>query len=145
MPGRERVAGMERAIAEAGGAVEGIYLPGSFSSEHGEVATRALLDRSDPPTAIVAGGNQLLIGCLRVLDEAGLRLPDDVSLVTCDDVPLTVLYRPPISSISRDTVGLGRAAAELLLRRLGDDPGLPEAVCLPTAFTPRASCAPPRS
>ncbi len=145
LPGRERQNAMRRVIEESGGAVEGIYMPGSFSSEHGEAATRQLLARPDRPTAIVAGGNQLLVGCLRVLQTAGLRVGDDVSLVTCDDVPLSGLYQPPIASISRDTVGLGRTAADLLLRRLGENGSGPERVVLPTVFTPRASCAPPNS
>jgi LacI family transcriptional regulator len=143
LPGRERIKGMEKVIEERKGQVEGIYRPGSFSREHGEAAARELLAGPDRPTAIVAGGNQLLIGCLQVLQSLGLRVPDDISIVTCDDVPLSELYRPPIASIARDTVGLGRTAAELLLRRLGENPGLPEKVVLPTVFTPRASCAPP--
>jgi LacI family transcriptional regulator len=143
LPGRERQNAMRRVIEESNGEVEGIYLPGSFSSEHGEAATRDLLARPFRPTALVAGGNQLLIGCLRVLHEAGLRVGADISLVTCDDVPLSGLYQPPIASISRDTVGLGRTAAELLLHRLGENGTGPERVVLPTVFTPRESCAPP--
>ena len=143
LPGRERPLGMQRALAAADPDVESIVLPGSFSRAHGEAATRQLLARSERPTAIIAGGNQLLIGCLAVLQEAGLVVGRDVSLVTCDDVPLTVLYQPPIASISRDTVELGRVAAELLLERLGEDGGPPRRVVIPTVFRPRASCAPP--
>ena len=66
----------------------------------------------------------------------------DISLVTCDDVPLSELYQPPIASIGRDTVGLGRVAAELLLRRLTEE-SAPETVVLPTTFTPRPSVVPP--
>ncbi|HSO30599.1 MAG TPA: LacI family DNA-binding transcriptional regulator [Candidatus Sulfomarinibacteraceae bacterium] len=144
MPGRERVRGMEVALADAGADVTSIYLPGSFASSHGEAATRGLLARPERPTAIIAGGNQLLIGCLRVLQEAGLVVGRDISLVTCDDVPLSTLYQPPIASIARDTVALGRMAAELLLERLGEDGGPPRRVVLPTVFTPRPSCVPPR-
>jgi LacI family transcriptional regulator len=143
MPGRERVRGMEVALADAGRDVKGIYLPGSFASSHGEAATRELLARPERPTAIIAGGNQLLIGCLRVLQEAGLGVGRDISLVTCDDVPLSTLYQPPVTSIARDTVALGRMAAELLLERLGEDGGPPRRVVLPTVFTPRQSCVPP--
>lgn len=143
LPGRQRIKGMQNAIAETNGTVEGIYLPGSFSREHGEVAARTLLSGPDRPTALIAGGNQLLIGVLRVLREHQLRVGTDVSLVTCDDVPLSELYRPPIASIARDTVGLGRSAADLLLRRLGEHPGPPETLVLATVFTPRPSVAPP--
>ena len=62
--------------------------------------------------------------------------------MTCDDIPASELHQPPIATIGRDTVGLGRTAADLLLRRLrdGDEP---ETVVMPTTFTPTASCAPP--
>ncbi len=141
-PGRERMEAMKRVIAATRGQVEGRYLPGSFSADHGDAATRELVGSSNPPTAIVCGGNQLLIGCLRVIQERGLEVGRDISLVTCDDVALSALYRPPIASISRDTVALGRTAAELLLKRLAGSAEL-EDVVLPTTYTPRASAAPP--
>jgi LacI family transcriptional regulator len=142
LPGRERMEAMRAVVARRDEPVEAIYRPGSFSAEHGEAAAREIFEASDPPTAIIAGGNQLLIGVLKVLRERSLRITRDVSLVTCDDVPLSELYEPPIASIGRDTVGLGRVAAELLLGRLvaGEEP---RTEVLPTTFTPRASCAPP--
>ena len=74
----------------------------------------------DPrPTAIVAGGNQVLSGCIRALIRHGIRIPDDISLITCDEVDLSELHEPPIASVARDTLLLGRTAAELLLERLG--------------------------
>jgi LacI family transcriptional regulator len=142
LPARERLAAMKDVIKRRKLQVSPTYLPGSFSVEHGEAAARKLLDGPTPPTAIIAGGNQLLIGCMRVLQEHGLRIGEEVSVVTCDDVPLSVLYQPPIASIVRDTVGLGRAAAELLLHRLVDG-GDPETIMLPTEFVPRPSCGPP--
>ncbi len=142
LPGRERMNAMRRVIEAQQEHVDPIYLPGSFSEEHGEAATRQLLDRPAPPTAIICGGNQLLVGCLRVCQERGVQVGIDVSIVSTDDIPLSELYQPPIASIARDTVGLGRTAAELLLRRLTHDSG-PETVVLPTVFTPRASAAPP--
>lgn len=142
LPGRERMEAMRAVVARRGEPVQAVYQPGSFSAEHGEAAAREILETANPPTAIIAGGNQLLIGVLKVLRERGLRITRDVSLVTCDDVPLSELYEPPIASIGRDTVGLGRVAAELLLGRLvgGEDP---RTEVLPTTFTPRESCAPP--
>jgi LacI family transcriptional regulator len=142
LPGRERIDAMRQVVKRSPEKVDAAYLAGAFSAEFGATATRELLARHPRPTAIIAGGNQLLVGCLRVLQDAGLRVGADISLVTCDDVPLSELYQPPIASITRDTVGLGATAAELLLRRLAGDGG-PETVVLPTAFLPRPSCAAP--
>ena len=92
------------------------------------------------PTAIIAGGNQLLAGCIRVLHRHGIRVPEDISLVTCDEVDLSQLHEPPIASVARDTLLLGRTAAELLLERIGG--GEPRTVLLPTTFMPRPSSGP---
>ena len=112
--------------------------------EQGEVAAGQLLDDEQAPTAIIAGANQLLIGCLRTMIKRGLGPGIDLAVATCDDLPLTELYAPPIAAVARDNVATGRLAADLLLHRLrGHDE--PEPVVLATRFVPRASCCPPRS
>jgi LacI family transcriptional regulator len=95
------------------------------------------------PTAIVAGGNQVLAGCVRALVRNNVVIPDEMSLVTCDEVALSELHSPPIASVGRDTVALGRIAADLLLERLAGS-AEPRTVLLPTTFTPRRSCGPVR-
>ena len=64
-PVRERIAGMAEAVAERGVADETSSLVGSLSAEHGERSTEQLLAMDPRPTAIVAGGNQVLAGCIR--------------------------------------------------------------------------------
>lgn len=139
-PVRERVAGMAEAVAARGVPDETISLIGSLSAEHGEASTEQLLAMRPRPTAIVAGGNQVLAGCVRALVRNSIRVPDDISLVTCDEVDLSELHSPPIASVARDTLLLGRTAAELLLERFNG--GEPRTVLLPTTFTPRPSCGP---
>ncbi len=141
-PVRERIAGMQDAVAGRGIPDETTTLTGSLSAEHGEAATEELLRMSPRPTAVIAGGNQVLAGCVRALARHGVRIPDDISLVTCDEIALSELHSPPIASVGRDTVALGRIAAELLLKRISGS-SEPEMVVLPTTFTPRASCTPP--
>jgi LacI family transcriptional regulator len=142
-PTQERRRAFEEAHA-ARGLTPGPIVAGRFSVEFGIEATRELLAGEERPTAIIAGGNQLMIGALEVLSERGLEVGRDVSFLGCDDIPITSLYRPPIAVVRRDNVALGRAAAELLLRRLKDGDEA-TAVVLPTEFVPRPSCAvPPR-
>lgn len=142
-PVRERIAGMAEAVAGRGVPDETITLIGSLSAEHGEASTEQLLHMTPRPTAIVAGGNQVLAGCVRALGRNGIRIPDEMSLVTCDEVALSELHSPPIASVGRDTLALGRVAAELLLERLAGSTE-PKTVLLPTTYTPRASCGPVR-
>ncbi|MEW5991639.1 MAG: LacI family DNA-binding transcriptional regulator [Chloroflexota bacterium] len=139
-PVRERIAGLADAVAARGAPDETTTMVGSLSAEHGERSTEQLLAMDRPPTAIIAGGNQVLAGCIVAFARRGIRVPDDISLITCDEVDLSKLHAPPISAIARDTVQLGRTAAELLLERLGG--GEPRTVLLPATFVQRASCGP---
>jgi LacI family transcriptional regulator len=140
--GRERIGGMRDAIAARGIRDETIARPGSLLAAHGEAATTELFALSKPPTAVIAAGNQLLVGTMRALNQLGLRVGKDIALVSCDDFPLSELYAPPIATISRDIVGMGRAAAELLQARLLQ-PQEAATIVLPTTFHPRASASPP--
>jgi LacI family transcriptional regulator len=115
---------------------------GAFTETHGTAATRELLDGRRPPTAIIAGGNQILVGVLAELAARKLRVPRDISLITCDDVPLAKFFTPSLAMIIRDPYEMGSVAARLLLDRLGG--GEPETVTLPTTFVAGASCAAPR-
>lgn len=139
-PTRERVAAIEEATAAHRG-VRCQVRSGAFTETHGSAATRELLDGRRPPTALIAGGNQILVGVLRELAARGLRIPADISVVTCDDVPLAEFLSPALATVSRDPYAMGASAAQLLLARLGG--GEPRAVTLPTTFRPAGSCAPP--
>lgn len=139
-PSREREEAMLAACAERADVVP-ILKPGSFSSEHGVTATDEVLSMPDPPTAIIAGGNQILIGVLRALRARRLQVPDDISLVTCDEVPLSELLQPPIATVIRDPFTMGQIGASLLLARLKGE--APDRVVQPAQFAPTGSCAAP--
>ena len=139
-PSRERAAALRKAF-RGGSDVEVNVVNGSFSDTHGYESTVALLKRDDPPTAIVAGSNQILVGVLRAVRDLGRSVPGDVSIVTCDSSALAELYQPRISTISRNAAELGTVAAELLRDLMSG--GAPERRLLPTFYEPADSCAPP--
>jgi LacI family transcriptional regulator len=141
-PALERRAGLEEAFAERDLDATITADEGSFAVDHGATAMRRLLDLPEPPTAVIAGGNQLMLGALRVVAERGIELGRDLSFVGCDDVAITDLFQPAVSVVRRDNVAMGRAAAELILGRLRDGEP-PEDVVLPTEFVARPSCGPP--
>jgi LacI family transcriptional regulator len=134
-PARVRANTLRRVARLLG--VTSVVRSGYFSAEHGEVATASLLAMPDPPTAIVAGSNQILVGVLRAVRRAGLRIPEDVSLVTCDDVPLAEFLTPPLATIERDHYLTGVIAASLLLELLSGAP--PRIQDVPTTFKSNAS------
>jgi LacI family transcriptional regulator len=141
-PSHERRRALELTYAERDLSPDFEVREGTFSREWGRAATAELLDGAQRPTALIAGGNQLLIGMLSELAARGLRAGSDISVVTCDDIALNELHDPPIAVIRRDTAALGNVAADLLLRRMnGSDTA--GTVVLPTEFVVRPSCAPP--
>ena len=134
-PARDRASTIRRVSRQLGIACS--VRSGGFNAQHGAEATRGLLDQTNPPTAIVAGSNQVLVGVLRTLTELGRRIPDDVSLVTCDALPLAEFLVPPLATITRDHHAMGAIAATLLLDLLSGAPPRTEKV--PTTYHPAAS------
>jgi LacI family transcriptional regulator len=141
-PARERDRALRRACRRHP-AVVAMVRSGSYTAAHGEAATASLLAAPDRPTAIIAGGNQILAGVLRALRRAGMAAPSDISVVTCDDVPLSEFIDPPIATIVRDPEEMGTVAAEILLEQLRGRSA--RNVILPVQFRPTASCGHPAS
>lgn len=140
-PVSERRAALEACYRERGLPPSYVVLDGNLSVDHGARATDDLLSMPDPPSAIIAGGNQLMVGSLKVLHERRLRLGTAISFVGCDDTPISELYAPPISVVRRDHAAIGRSAAELMLQRLASPEQVGDVV-LPTEFVARRSCGP---
>jgi LacI family transcriptional regulator len=138
-PTRERVAAVEAVLASA--RLRPTIVLGSLGREQGHSAAAELLGSPPAPTAIICGGNQLLPGVLTAIRERGLRIPDDVSVVTTDSIELAEFYEPPIAVIGRDPHAFGVAAAEMLLELLNGDTA-ESPVVLPTHFQATGSCAP---
>lgn len=72
-----------------------------------------------PPTAIFAANYGMAIGVLMWMKNKGLHLPDDLSLVSFDDVPLFRLHEPGITAIAQPISGIANSIANLLVARLG--------------------------
>ncbi len=134
-PARVRAATLRRVSRQLG--ISAIVRSGEFTTENGERTTNLLLSESNRPTALVAGSNQILVGVLRAIRHHQLRIPDDVSLVTCDEVPLAQFLVPPLATIERNHFQMGVLAAELLLESLSGS--LPRVQSVPTTYIPTAS------
>jgi DNA-binding LacI/PurR family transcriptional regulator len=127
----ERRDAWHEALAAAG-LPAGPVAEGDFTGEGGARATRRLLQRRRPPTAILYANDLMAIAGLRVARELKLRVPRDVSVIGFDDIPLAEHVQPPLTTIRQDPVAAGAAAARLLLARLRGEstpaPELPPAV-----------------
>jgi LacI family transcriptional regulator len=110
-----------------------------ISAESGYLATRRLLARGVPFTALFAGNDTIAFGALRALREAGRRVPQDVAVVGYDDIPLAPYADPPLSSVRTDPAAHGRQAVQTLLAQLRPGTGVVDAVPAPVLVV-RASC-----
>jgi DNA-binding LacI/PurR family transcriptional regulator len=98
----------------------------------------------DPPTAIVSVNSQTTIGVLRALRRAGIRQPDDISLVSFDDLPTGEFLDPPLTAVVQPSYQLGVRAAELLLERRAQTDRAQTEVTLAATLEIRGSTGPPR-
>ena len=97
------------------------------------------------PTAVFAANNFIAIGALKALRDVGLSVPEDVALVTFDDLPLTLLIDPFLTVATQPAYEMGRQATELLLARLaGQAPVECQEIVLPTEIIVRRSSGAPR-
>ncbi len=141
----DRVDGYRRAMAEAGVRVdESMVHHDAFSQEGGYRMAKRALAAGPHPTALFAGNNFIAAGAFRALQEAGLKVPEDVSLVAFDDLAQSLAMEPFLTVAAQPAYEMGRRATELLLDRLaGEAPAECREIVLPVTLVVRRSGAPP--
>ncbi len=142
----DRVKGYQRAMIEAGLKHESYraYFT-AFTVEGGHRAAQQALAETTLPTAFFAANNFIAIGAIRLLRERGLSVPDDISVVSFDDLPAALLLDPFLTVIEQHAYEMGRRATQRLFDRLnGQGPAEPQEILIPTEMIIRRSSAPPR-
>jgi len=125
-----RLAGWRDTLLGAA-AVLPLPLAGDWSAESGYELGSRLAARSDV-TAIFAANDQMALGVLRALFDAGRRVPHDVSVVGFDGTPEAEFFSPPLTTVGQNFTELGRRGLELLLGEIGDGPTGPIRDAIPT-------------
>jgi LacI family transcriptional regulator len=116
---QDRVAGYAQALNEAGLTIDpSLVTFGDFTIESGRDRMQALLARRPRPTAIFAGNNFIAAGALTVMREAGLRTPEDISVVVFDDLPDPYVFEPKLTVAVQPAYELGQVAAQRLLQKI---------------------------
>jgi LacI family transcriptional regulator len=140
-PSWGRVRGFARVLEEAGVRLAPEALvPGDFRYAGGEAGMRALLGRGLGLTAVFAANDLMAIGAMGVLRAAGLRVPDDISLVGFDNIHLASLVTPALTTVEQPTAEVGKGAVRLLLDQIGKPDGAPGRIDVPTRLVVRESC-----
>jgi DNA-binding LacI/PurR family transcriptional regulator len=138
---QRRVAGW-RATLQAAGATVPAPLSGDWSPRAGYDLARSLA--ADPDvTAIFVANDQMALGVLRALHEAGRAIPSDVSVVGFDDVPEAAFFTPPLTTVRQDFLEMGRRSLHLLLETMHTVDGPPPHFEVTPELIVRASTAAP--
>ncbi|RCV54101.1 LacI family DNA-binding transcriptional regulator [Marinitenerispora sediminis] len=113
---RARIDGYRAALETAGLRVDPALLrTGDFHVEAGVEAGRRLLALADPPTAVFAGNDLQALGVYEAAREAGVRIPDDLSVVGYDDLPLARWVGPPLTTVRQPLTEMAEEATRLAL------------------------------
>jgi LacI family transcriptional regulator len=112
-----------------------------FTQRGGHRAMQGLLqDRAALPEAVFAASDALAFGALAAIQEAGLRVPEDIAVMGFDGLAEGVDAQPPLSTVTQPVADLGREAVRVLLARIDDPEQPPAQRFLPTTLTIRRSC-----
>lgn len=141
--GHQRVLGWLDAFEPAGADVTVVQAE-TFGEAAGRYGAEILLDRRPAPTAIVCASDRTAYEVVRVADERGLRVPDDVSVVGFDGTELAALMQPALTTVRQDPDDKGRTAAQALTSRMSDPTLEPRHTSLPVELIVADSTAPPR-
>lgn len=128
-----------RASLQAAGVRPAPPVRGDWSAESGFTAANALAGA----TAVFCANDQMALGLMRGLVDAGRAVPEQVSVIGFDDVPDAANYRPPLSTVRQDFATLGARAVTALIDAIEENAPAPDPVVVPTLFVERASTAPP--
>jgi DNA-binding LacI/PurR family transcriptional regulator len=138
-----RIEGWRQGLAEAGLVAQAL-VAGDWSAGGGYHAARELLERFPDVTAVHVANDHMALGALLAFQQAGRRVPEDISVVGFDDVPEAAYLVPPLTTVRQDFADLGRRCIAALLAEMQGAPRKAAPPIVP-ALVVRASTAPPAS
>jgi LacI family transcriptional regulator len=138
-----RRAGWLGEMEQAGLSTDGLCAIGDFSHASGIAATRQLLSREPRPTAILASNDQMAVAAIEMVQQSGLGVPDDVSVVSFDNTPIALFTRPTLTAIDQPIAETMSRAVELIVAAKRGEEVADSPIIVPAGFVVRESTAPP--
>ncbi|MFM8595026.1 MAG: LacI family DNA-binding transcriptional regulator [Chloroflexota bacterium] len=140
-PARERIDGFcERFVARGLPVPDDLIRPGGWAAEEATTRTLRLLEDHPETTALIGSSTMLTVGLMRGLRAAGLRVPEDVSVASFDDVPIAADLNPFLTAVRQPVDAMCAAVCDLLNGRIfGTRKGDPELVVVPPDLHVRVS------
>ncbi|MFW6289721.1 MAG: LacI family DNA-binding transcriptional regulator [Mariniphaga sp.] len=117
----DRVKGYADALQKTGIELREEWIAGNdFGEENGYQQTKKLMEKDDRPTAVFALSNLISLGVLRALKELGMKVPDDVSVISFDEQPYSAFLACPMTTVEQPREEIGKMAYNLLLRNISE-------------------------
>lgn len=143
---QDRLTGFRKAHAEAGVVPNpALLVRGDWSAASGNLAIKSLLEQHIDFSAVFAQNDRMAVGAIRALREAGLKVPQDVSVIGYDDIPLSSFFDPPMTTIRQPMEQFGRIGAQLLIKAVNNPQHKPQVIRLNPELIVRETCAPYQS
>ena len=119
---QKRLAGYQAELASHGIAFDPLIVqPGDWEFEGGYQATQNLLNLDRPFDAIFAANDAMALGAIYAIQDAGLRVPDDIAVVGYDNREFTTIFRPRMTTVTMPIYEMGWTAAEMILKKLTEE------------------------
>jgi DNA-binding LacI/PurR family transcriptional regulator len=139
----DRLDGYREAMGQAGLTLDSrLTARGDWSATSGYRAIQQLLATAPSFSAVFAQNDRMAVGAIRALGEAGHRVPDDISVIGFDDIPLASYFDPPLTTLRQPLEASGRQAARVLIERIEDPEHPPERILTRARLVERGSCGP---
>ncbi|NJN53793.1 MAG: LacI family transcriptional regulator [Anaerolineae bacterium] len=142
---RHRLEGYEAALADHGIPFDrDLVIEGDFSQGCGFNGASQFLDLPTPPTAVFASNDISAMGVIDAARSRGLNVPGDLSVIGFDDIPMSAIFSPQLTTMRQPLQEMGKTATQLLLSLIDRQRERPASIVLPTELMHRESTAPPR-
>ena len=139
---KRRLQGFQQAMQRAGLPVPDEWiLFGDYSALSGYSMGKSVAEREDRPTAILCASDTIAIGCMHALEEKGLDVPGDISVVGFGDIESSRVSTPPLTTVAQPSVEVGVAAAKVLMQMISMPVMLSQQAMLQTRMIIRGSTA----
>ena len=143
MTARKRLQGARDALQEREIFDSRLVHYASYSIESGYATMQSILQKADLPSAVFCANDLLAIGSIKAVQESGRRVPQDISIIGIDDIMLSSLIYPALTTVRQPTFDLGAIAANILIDRIqSNDTGVHRKVILPGKLIIRNSTCP---
>ncbi len=138
--GYARFQGYKRALEEAGIAVQEEYVRiGNYRYESGMETAQYFLELDEKPTAIFAATDEMAIGAIHQIQDYGLSVPDDISVISIDNIRMASMVRPQLTTVAQPMYDIGAVSMRLLTKLMKKEPVDSHQVILPHELIERNS------